>query len=135
MSNRIGAGGPFLVESRSDTSPTQACPFVSNAAMPQLVDYGLPAGFALVIASAVTPQGQANAAEYTFGTHALAIHQAEAIKSDIWSSVRTPPAAASTAPLRSIWASPESIDLSIGGWGGGGAQANQGGGGLPLFQP
>lgn len=79
-----------------------------------------------VWSSAVTPQGQANAAEYTFGTHALAIHQAEAVKSSVWGSVRTPPAVASTNPLRSIWASPEQVDLSISGWVAGGSQANQG---------
>lgn len=110
----------------SSSQLPNGCAFVSNAGAPQIADYGLIAGLGFFLASAVTPQGQANAAEYTFGTHAQAIHQAEAVKSRIWGSVRTPPAAASAAPLRSIWASPESIDLSIGGWVVGGTQVNQG---------
>lgn len=105
---------------------TQLGSFVSNAAMPQIANYGLVAGFTLVIASAVTPQGQANASEYQFGLHAQALHQAEAVKSRVWGSVRTPPAAASAVPLRPIWASPEQVDLSISGWVVGGTRANQG---------
>src|SRR5260221_7443799 len=100
--------------------------FVSNTTTPQVANYSLLAGFALVIASAVTPQGQANAAEYQYGTHAQAIAQAENVKSSIRSSLRTPQAAPTPAPLRSIWAAPESIDLSISGWAVGGTQANQG---------
>jgi len=100
--------------------------FVFNSNAPQLADYGLIAGFAFVVASAVTPQGQANAAEYSFGTHAQAIYQAEGAKSNIWGSARTPPALSVAVPLRSIWASPESVDLSISGWAVGGTQANQG---------
>lgn len=100
--------------------------FVSNTTTPQIADYSLLAGVALVIASAVTPQGQATAAEYQYGTHAQAIAQAENLKSDIWLSLRTPQAAPTPAPLRSIWAAPESIDLSISGWAVGGTQANQG---------
>lgn len=123
---RIGVGGPFLVKQLTGSDPVAIGGFVSNAAMPQIADYGLAAGFALIIASAVTPQGQANASEYTFGTHALAIHQAEAIKSSVWKSVPTPPAAPLNAPLRSIFASQEALDLSIGAWVIGGTQANQG---------
>lgn len=70
--------------------------FVSNTTTPQIADYGLAAGFALIIASAVTPQGQANAAEYQFGTHAQAIHSAEGVKSAVFESVPTPPATVST---------------------------------------
>lgn len=85
--------------------------FVSNAEAPQIADYGLLAGAALIIASAITPQGRANASEYTFGTHAQAVHQAEGLKSQVWGSVRTPPAAAA-APIRSIWAAPQQADLT-----------------------
>lgn len=111
-SKRIGAGGPFLISPQvpaGSTSPLAA--FVSNAATPQIADYSLIAGIGFFLASAITPQGQANASEYQFGTHAQAIHQAEAVKSDIWGSARTPPTPAA-APLRSIWAPPQLVDLT-----------------------
>lgn len=94
--------------------------------MPQIADYRMLAGAAIIFASAVTPQGQGNASEYQFGLHAHAIQQAEAAKSSVWGSVRTPPAAPTPAPLRQLWASPEQVDLSISGWVAGGTQANQG---------
>lgn len=98
--------------------------FVTNASTPQLADYALVAGLGFFLASAVTPQGQANASEYHFGAHAQAIHQAESIKSSVQGSVRTPPAAAAASRL--LWASPERIDLSIGGSIAKAAQGSQG---------
>jgi hypothetical protein len=89
--------------------------FISNANTPQIADYFLVAGLGFFLASAVTPQGQANAAEYTFGLHAQAIHQAEAVKSSVWKSVPTPPAAAQPVPQRFIWSAPQSIDLTLQG--------------------
>jgi hypothetical protein len=89
--------------------------FVSNANTPQIADYGLIAGIGFFVASAITPQGQANAAEYTFGLHAQAIHQAEGAKSSVWKSVPTPPAAAQPVPQRFIWSAPQSIDLTLQG--------------------
>ena len=62
--------------------------FVSAA--PQQADYRFAAGFTLVIASAVTPQGDTNAAEYLFGTHAQALYNAEAIKSFVRPSASAP---------------------------------------------
>jgi hypothetical protein len=77
-------------------------------------------------AAAINPQGQVNTAEYTFGLHAQTTYQAEAAKSQIWGSVNTPPVVVTPAPLRSIWASQEALDLSINGWSVEGAQALQG---------
>lgn len=124
--------GPGLPKRRLPSSFVQAPQsrpqsLVSNAAMPQIAAYTSAAilGFGLILTPTVTPQGQANAAEYQWGTHAQALHQAESIKSTIFGSVRTPPAA-SVNLIRSLWASPEQIDLSIAGWSIGGGQANQG---------
>jgi hypothetical protein len=110
----------------SSSQLPNGCAFVSNANAPQIANYALVAGIGFFVASAVTPQGQANAAEYTFGTHAQAIHQAEGAKSSVWKSVPTPPVAVQPSPLRFIFASQEPVDLSIGAWVVGGTQANQG---------
>lgn len=101
--------------------------FVTNANAPQVANYALVAGIGFFIASAVAPQGQVNAAQYTFGLHAQAIHQAEGAKTSVWKSVPTPPAAApQSAPLRLVFTSQEPLDLSISSWVIGGTQANQG---------
>jgi hypothetical protein len=83
--------------------------FISAA--PQIANYALVAGLGFFSASAVTPQGQANASEYQFGTHAAAIHNAEAIKSKVWKSVPTPPVATSQVP-RFVSSAPQSVDLT-----------------------
>lgn len=124
---RIGAGGPFLVTQTTGSNPSSIGSFVSNTNAPQVANYALVAGIGFFIASAVAPQGQVNAAQYTFGLHAQAIHQAEGAKSSIWKSVPTPPAvAAQPVPLRLIFTSQEPLDLSISSWVIGGTQANQG---------
>ena len=125
MPRRIGRGGPFLRQTLGDSSSSQLPTFVSNANAPQLANYSIVAGLGFFLASAVTPQGQANSAEYQHGTHAQAIHQAEIVKSDVFPSVRTPVVASAT-PLRQLQAAPEQIDLSISGWSIGGGQAPQG---------
>jgi len=91
---RIGAGGPFLVGNNGDNLSINVCTFVS--AGPKVADYSLVVGLGFFLASTVTPQGQANASEYQFGTHAQAIHQAEGVKSKVYGSVRTPPVVASS---------------------------------------
>lgn len=65
----------------------RSCNFVTNANGPQVADYSLLAGVGFFVASALTPQGDANAAQYTFGTHAQAIHQAEGVKSKVFTPV------------------------------------------------
>lgn len=99
----------FPTRTRVET-PYPIGQFVSNGSSPQLVDYSFVAGCAFVVASAITPQSNLRAAEYHYGIHAQAIHQAETLKSTIWESARTPPA---TASLRTIWAAPQ-FDPSIG---------------------
>jgi hypothetical protein len=50
---------------------------------PQPADYGLAAGIGLVFASLLSPQGASATSSYTFGTHAAAIYNAEALKTQI----------------------------------------------------
>lgn len=93
-------GTPTFDVAVSSGAPPASSVFklVANTAMPQVADYRMLAGFALVIASAVTPQGKANASEYRHGTHAVAIHAAEAVKSQVWKSQQTPPVTAASVP-------------------------------------
>lgn len=61
--------------------------------------------------SAVTPSGSTNSAEYRWGGHAIATHLAEAQKSDLWLSVRTPPATL-TGPVPPLVLAPPQADSS-----------------------
>jgi hypothetical protein len=111
-------------------------------------------GYALFFAAALSVPGQSNAAEYQHGTHQVAIHQAEAVKSAVFPAAR--PAIGSTprpavyikaapqldftqqgsiwapnqAPLKQVisplYAAPQSIDLTIQGFIKGAAPTRQG---------
>jgi hypothetical protein len=77
-------------------------------------------------AQPATFKGRVNVAEYHFGTHALALYRAEAIKSFVWAPVPAPPVVVGPVPQRFISSAPEPADFSIFGWVVGATQANQG---------
>lgn len=62
---------------------------------------------ASVWASAVTPQGSTTSAEYRFGSHALALYGAEALKSKTWPALRTPPPILTGAVPKSVIVPPQ----------------------------
>ena len=67
--------------------------FVTNANAPQFVDPVHITGYAKLSTLAVLAvSGVVGSAQYQFGTHAQAIHNAEAAKSQVFSSAATPPA-------------------------------------------
>lgn len=68
---------------------------------------------ASVWASAVTPQGSTTSAEYRFGSHALALYGAEALKSKTWPTLRTPPPILTGAVPKSVIVPPQADPTQI----------------------
>lgn len=77
---------------------------------PQNVDLTQQSQFYGIQAS---PQAPFSGTSYTFGTHAAALYNAEAIKTQIYPSVRPPPAGVSTQIGTFINSIPPNVDLTI----------------------
>lgn len=61
-------------------------PLQGNASSPQIVDAGLAAGFAFIVASSVSGPSAGPGAEYQFGTHQAALYNAQG-GSQVWHAV------------------------------------------------
>jgi hypothetical protein len=83
------SGSAISGESAPAGTPSQVTAFVSNANAPQ-IDAVLIAGFAALFAVSLASSNAAQAAEYQFGTHAVAIYESQ-FKGAIWGPASSPP--------------------------------------------
>ena len=100
---------PAMIDADGVVPPV--CQFVSNAAAPQVTNYALLAGVGFVLASALSPQGPAQSAEYQHGSHAQQTHVAEAAKTAVFPSVR--PAVVLPSTIALTQGAPQLADFSL----------------------